>query len=137
MQAAQPSQDLRPSLRPGTIPREPAHGTSGHVVPTSVGLLKECPGRRAVIVATPVDQAAATGHAWPTPSSAPRRWRSFRGGARGDGARVGTGGGNQRLRAYRAQVSTPRPAADYTARVIPRLPGASAPLEEAHILIAA
>jgi starch phosphorylase len=36
--------------------------------------------------------------------------------------------------AYRAEVSTARPATDYTARVIPRRDGAAVPLEDAHIL---
>ncbi len=36
--------------------------------------------------------------------------------------------------AYRAGVPAARPAADYTARIIPRHDGAAVPLEEAHIL---
>jgi starch phosphorylase len=36
--------------------------------------------------------------------------------------------------AYRAELHTARPAADYTARLIPRRAGAAVPLEEAHIL---
>ena len=35
---------------------------------------------------------------------------------------------------YRVQVPGSRPAADYTARVIPYYDGVSVPLEEAHIL---
>jgi starch phosphorylase len=35
---------------------------------------------------------------------------------------------------YRAMVATPRPATDYTARVIPRRPGMATPLEFARIL---
>ena len=36
--------------------------------------------------------------------------------------------------AYRAQVSSTRPATDYTARVIPHFDGVSVPLEAARIL---
>ncbi len=36
--------------------------------------------------------------------------------------------------AYRASVSAVRPAADYTARLIPYLDGVAIPLEEKHIL---
>jgi len=45
-------------------------------------------------------------------------------------ALVGTANGY----AYRAKVSASRPASDYTARIAPRLEGASIPLEAGHIL---
>ena len=42
--------------------------------------------------------------------------------------------GDSRNGVYRASVSAARPAGDYTARVVPNLPGASVPLECAKIL---
>lgn len=36
--------------------------------------------------------------------------------------------------AYKAQVPATRPSADFTARIIPHLPGVAIPLEESQIL---